>query len=199
MDPQFKRVPRACYKGQYMCVLKGRFEHSYCPASLQPICIRIVVYVLFLSLRPVLPDLRKLFTGLPVPRKHLLLSRQTLLSVGCLDLASTPMEKVAYMDWFQLSQQGICGKVTYIDTRQEFAMTQWNLVVPEETDRSVRTLLARSGDQAQDLSTYVDRAVRQAVFWDTVEGIRTRNRDLSPEEAEALADEALAEVRENPS
>lgn len=78
-------------------------------------------------------------------------------------------------------------------------MTQWNLVVPEETDRNVRTYLARSGGEDADLASYVDRAVRQAIFWDTVEGIRTRNRDLSPEEAQALADEALTEVRENPS
>jgi len=74
-------------------------------------------------------------------------------------------------------------------------MTQWNLVVPEETDRSVRTFLARTGGNDADLSDYVNRAVRQAVFWDTVEGIRERNRDLSPEEAQALADEAVAEER----
>jgi len=93
---------------------------------------------------------------------------------------------------------GICGRVKGGSTR-EFAMTQWNLVIPEETDRSVRTYLARAGGDNTDLATYVDRAVRQAVFWDTVEGIRVRNQGLSPEEAQALADEAVAEIRANPS
>lgn len=78
-------------------------------------------------------------------------------------------------------------------------MIRWNLVIPEETDRCVRSYLARTWGKKGDLSKYVDRAVRQAVFWDTVESIQKRNRDLSPEEAQALADEALEAVRANPS
>lgn len=78
-------------------------------------------------------------------------------------------------------------------------MTPWNLVVPEETDRSVRTYLARAGVKEADLSAYVDHAVRQALFWDTVESIQERNKDLSPKDAQALADEAVAELRANPS
>lgn len=78
-------------------------------------------------------------------------------------------------------------------------MTQWNLIVPEETDRSVRSFLARTSGEKSDLSAYVDHAVRQALFWDTVENIQERNTDLSPEEAQALADEAVAETRANPA
>lgn len=78
-------------------------------------------------------------------------------------------------------------------------MSQWNLVIPEETDRSVRAYLARVGGDKADLSAYVDHAVRQALFWDTVENIQERNRDLSPEEAQALADEAVAETRAHTS
>lgn len=78
-------------------------------------------------------------------------------------------------------------------------MARWNLVIPEETDRSVRSYLARTGGENGDLSEYVDRAVRQAVFWDTVENIQGRNKDLSPEEAQTLADEAVKAVRANPT
>lgn len=78
-------------------------------------------------------------------------------------------------------------------------MAQWNLVIPEETDRSVRHFLARACGEEADLSVYVDHAVRQALFWDTIDSIQDRNKDLSPEDAEALADEAVAEIRANPS
>jgi hypothetical protein len=45
------------------------------------------------------------------------------------------------------------------------------------------------------LSTFVDRAVRQAIFWETVESIRERNRHLSGEAVQRLADEAVAQAR----
>lgn len=74
-------------------------------------------------------------------------------------------------------------------------MTRWHLVVPEETDRMVRRHLADTGGKKGDLSKFVDRAVRRAIFWETVNMIQERNKDLSPEEAQRLADEAVAEVR----
>lgn len=86
-----------------------------------------------------------------------------------------------------------------INTYMGRIMNRWNLVIPEETDRSVRSYLARTGGKKGDLSKYVDRAVRQAVFWDTVENIQERNKDLSPEEAQTLADEAVAWARANPA
>lgn len=76
-------------------------------------------------------------------------------------------------------------------------MTQWNIVIPEDTDRAVRDHLSRTGGDQVDLPSFVDRAVRQAVFWDTVEGIWERNRQVSPEQALAIADGAVAEVRAN--
>ena len=74
-------------------------------------------------------------------------------------------------------------------------MTRWNIVIPEDTDRTVRSYLARIGGKKGDLSRFVDRAVRQAVFWETVESIWERNKHLSPDEVQALADEAVAQVR----
>ncbi len=78
-------------------------------------------------------------------------------------------------------------------------MTRWNLVVSDDTDRSVRSYLARTGGKKGDLSRFVDRAVRQAIFWETLESVRQRNNSLSPGEAQTLADEAVAQVRSSSS
>ena len=72
---------------------------------------------------------------------------------------------------------------------------RWNLVVTEQTDRSLRSYLARTGGRKGDLSRFVDRAVRQAIFWETLESIWERNNHLSAEAAQALADQAVAEAR----
>lgn len=74
-------------------------------------------------------------------------------------------------------------------------MPRWNLVISDDTDRSVRGHLARTGGKKGDLSRFVDRAARQAVFWETLESVWDRNRGLSAAEAQALADEAVADAR----
>ena len=74
-------------------------------------------------------------------------------------------------------------------------MTRWNIVVSEDTDRSVRGYLARTGAKKGDLSRFVNRAVCQAIFWETVESIWERNKHLTAEEAQALADAAVAQAR----
>ena len=74
-------------------------------------------------------------------------------------------------------------------------MTRWNIVISDDTDRTVRSYLARTGGKKGDLSRFVDRAVRRAVFWETVESIWERNKHLSADEAQTLADEAVAQVR----
>lgn len=74
-------------------------------------------------------------------------------------------------------------------------MTRWNLVISDDTDRSVRSYLARTGGKKGDLSRFVDRAVRQAIFWETLESVWQRNKQLPPDEAQALADEAVMEAR----
>ena len=51
--------------------------------------------------------------------------------------------------------------------------------------------LARTDEKRGDLSRFVARAVRQAIFWETVDSIWERNKHLSAEEAQALADEAV--------
>ena len=72
---------------------------------------------------------------------------------------------------------------------------RWTIVVSDETDRSLRSYLARTGGRKGDLSRFVERAVRQAIFSETLESVWERNRHLSAAEAQALADDAVAQAR----
>ena len=74
-------------------------------------------------------------------------------------------------------------------------MSRWNLVVAEETDRSLRSYLARTGGRKGDLSRFVERAVRQAIFWETLDSVWERNKHLTAAEVQDLADRAVAEAR----
>jgi len=78
-------------------------------------------------------------------------------------------------------------------------MTRWNLSIPEETDRIVRSYLARIGLRKGDLSKFVDTAVRGEVLRRTVKDVRARNADLTEEQATELAAEAVAWTRANPA
>ena len=62
-------------------------------------------------------------------------------------------------------------------------MTRWDFVISDDDmNRHVLSRLAK-------------RAVRQAVFWKTVESIWERNRHLSGDAVQSLADEAVAQAR----
>ena len=76
-------------------------------------------------------------------------------------------------------------------------MTRWNLVIPDKTDRMVRMHIASNGGKKGDLSKFVDKAVRQRIFHETVREIKKRNAGLDPQEAQRLADEAVAWARED--
>ena len=60
--------------------------------------------------------------------------------------------------------------------------------ISDDLGRRAQRYLRRQGG---DLSEYVNTAIKRQLFWDTVDTVQEQNRDLSPEEAEALADEAL--------
>jgi hypothetical protein len=78
-------------------------------------------------------------------------------------------------------------------------MTRWNLSVSDETDRLVRSHLARTGLKKGDLSKFVETAVRQEILRRTVKEVQAQNAGLTEEEAMALANEAVAWARANPS
>lgn len=74
-------------------------------------------------------------------------------------------------------------------------MSRWNLIIPEKTDRAVRTYLASIGGKKGDLSRFVDEAVRQHLLDLTVEGIKERNAQYDAQEILALIDEEVDAAR----
>ena len=70
-------------------------------------------------------------------------------------------------------------------------MNRWTLVIPEETDRIVRTHIARHGGKKGDLSKFVDRAVRKEVFRQTVKAVQDRNAQFDQQEIMRVVDEAV--------
>lgn len=61
----------------------------------------------------------------------------------------------------------------------------------------VRTHLAIRGAKKGDLSKFVDHAVRQSLFRETVESVKERNAETPPELIQAAIDEAIAWSRES--
>lgn len=74
-------------------------------------------------------------------------------------------------------------------------MPRWTIVVDEETDRAVRTLIARNGGKKGDLSKFVTSAARKAALWSVVDTVRHQNQEVDPTELEAAVDEAVADAR----
>ncbi len=74
-------------------------------------------------------------------------------------------------------------------------MVRWNLSVSEETNRAVRTFLARNGGKKGDLSRFVDEAVRRRVFDLTVGQVKDRNAGHDQRELLDLIDEEVNTAR----
>ena len=74
-------------------------------------------------------------------------------------------------------------------------MTRWNLSIPEQTDRTVRTFLARTGGKKGDLSRFVDEAVRRRVLDLTVHEIKDRNTRHDQQKILDLIDEEVNAAR----
>ena len=74
-------------------------------------------------------------------------------------------------------------------------MTRWNLSIPEETDRAVRTFLARNGGKKGDLSRFVDEAVRRRVLELTVSRVKERNARYDQQDLLDLIDEEVDAAR----
>ncbi len=73
--------------------------------------------------------------------------------------------------------------------------TRWTITVSEETDLALRRFLGARGMKRGDLSRFVEEAVRWRVFDETVQEVKSRNQDLSPEELEQVIDEQVREAR----
>lgn len=75
-------------------------------------------------------------------------------------------------------------------------MIRWNLYIPEETDRAVRTFLSRNGEQMGDLSQFVNDAVRRRLVELTVSKIKDRNARYDQSEILAIINEEVDAGRE---
>jgi len=77
-------------------------------------------------------------------------------------------------------------------------MPKWNLSIPDETDRLVRTHLARNGMKKGDLSALVNEAVRSAVMRKMAAQIREENPEADNAELEAALQSSVrrAVIRE---
>ena len=78
-------------------------------------------------------------------------------------------------------------------------MTRWTLVIPDETNQMLRSHLELRGAKKGDLSKFVDNAVRQALFRETVHSIKDRNSHREQSRIEAEISEAVNWARENRS
>ena len=78
-------------------------------------------------------------------------------------------------------------------------MTQWNLSIPEETDRAVRAYLSRNRGKMGDLSQFVNDAVRRRLVELTVSNIKNRNARYDQSEILAIIDEEVDAAREGRS
>ena len=74
-------------------------------------------------------------------------------------------------------------------------MTRWHLSISEQTDRAVRTFLARTGGKKGDLSRFVDEAVRRRVLDLTVRQIKDRNAGQDQQAILNLIDEEVDTAR----
>ncbi len=69
--------------------------------------------------------------------------------------------------------------------------TRWSVVIPEDTDRALRSYLARKGTKKGDLSRFVDEAVLSRLFELTVEDVKERNQAYAQEDILAAIEDAL--------
>ncbi len=72
--------------------------------------------------------------------------------------------------------------------------TRWSVVVPEDTDRALRSYLARKGTKKGDLSRFVDEAVRTRLFELTVGDVKQRNKEYAQEDILAAIEDALIDT-----
>lgn len=68
---------------------------------------------------------------------------------------------------------------------------RWSVVVPEETDRALRSYLAKKGGKKGDISRFVDEAVQARLFELVVRDVKKRNRAYSQKEILETIEEAI--------
>ena len=78
-------------------------------------------------------------------------------------------------------------------------MTRWTVVIPDETNQMLRSHLALRGAKKGELSKFVDKAGKQTIFRETVQGIKDDNEGFDQSVIEETIAEAVDWARENRS
>lgn len=71
-------------------------------------------------------------------------------------------------------------------------MPKWNVSIAEETDRAVRSYLARTGMKKGDLSAFVEDAVQGEMLRRGIQTLKEKNPDLSDADARELVENLSA-------
>jgi hypothetical protein len=66
-----------------------------------------------------------------------------------------------------------------------------SVVIPEETDRALRTYLSKKRGKKRDISRFVDEAVQARLFELVVQDVKKRNRTYSQKQIFEAIEEAI--------
>ncbi len=69
---------------------------------------------------------------------------------------------------------------------------RWSVVVPESTDKALRTYLAGTGMKKGDISHFVDEAVQLRLFDLVTEKVKERNEQFNQADILSAIDEAVS-------
>jgi phage FluMu gp28-like protein len=70
-------------------------------------------------------------------------------------------------------------------------MTRLTLVISEKTDAALRAFLGSIGAKKGDLSKFIEEAVQDKIFRETVNRIKARNAEYDQQEIMDTVDEAV--------
>ena len=69
---------------------------------------------------------------------------------------------------------------------------RWSVVVPESTDKALRTYLAGTGMKKGDISHFVDEAVQLHLSDLVTEKVKARNKQFNQDEILAAIEDAIS-------
>lgn len=76
-------------------------------------------------------------------------------------------------------------------------MTRWTLVISDKTNQALRAFLGSMGAKKGDLSKFVEEAVQDKIFRETVSAVKARNAKYDQQEIMNTVEEAVEWARAN--
>lgn len=75
------------------------------------------------------------------------------------------------------------------------AAVRLTISLSSEINLALRSFLGAQGMKKGDISTFIEKAVCRQILDQTVQTVKARNRDLSPDDLESEIDQAVRETR----